>query len=134
VASEDDALAVLQAAEVDRRLRFPDPFRNQRCTASLDGFSLHAGVRIHEHDREGLERLCRYAVRPPFALQRLSQGEAGHLVYRMKRPRGGSLFLLLEPDELLTGAQWFLALLFGLASVPQEKGPGLALVAFSLAS
>ena len=101
LASEDDALAALQATEVDRRLRFPDPFRNQRHTASLDGFSLHAGVRIHEHDREGLERLCRYAVRPPFALQRLSQGENGQLVYRMKRPRGGSLFLLLEPDELL---------------------------------
>ena len=101
LASEDDALAALQATEVDRRLRFPDPFRNQRHTASLDGFSLHAGVRIHEHDREGLERLCRYAVRPPFALQRLSQGEDGQLVYRMKRPRGGSLFLLLEPGELL---------------------------------
>jgi uncharacterized membrane protein len=26
------------------------------------------------------------------------------------------------------GAQWFLALLFGLAAVPQENGPGLALV------
>ncbi len=25
----------------------------------------------------------------------------GHLVYRMKRPRGGSLFLLLTPDDLL---------------------------------
>jgi hypothetical protein len=44
-------------------LRFPYPFRNQRHTASLDGFSLHEGVRIHEHDREGLERLCRNAVR-----------------------------------------------------------------------
>jgi len=35
------------------------------------------------------------------SLQRLSQDEAGHLVYRMKRPRGGSLFLLLTPDDLL---------------------------------
>jgi hypothetical protein len=25
----------------------------------LEGFSLHARVRIHERDREGLERLCR---------------------------------------------------------------------------
>jgi hypothetical protein len=49
----------------------------------------------------GLERLCRYAIRPPFALDRLSRGEDGRLVYRMKRPRGGSLFLLLAPDELL---------------------------------
>jgi hypothetical protein len=101
VESEADALAALQSAEVDRRLRYPDPFRHARRSASLDGFSLHAGVRIHENDREGLERLCRYILRPPFALQRLSQGQDGRLVYRMKRPRGGSLFLVLTPDELI---------------------------------
>jgi hypothetical protein len=98
---EDDPFAALQAAEVDRRLRFPDPFRHARRSAHLDGFSLHAGVRVHEHDRVGLERLCRYAARPPFALHRLTAGPEGKLVYRMKRPRGGSLFLLLMPDELL---------------------------------
>ena len=101
VESEADALAVLQAAEVDRRLRYPDPFPHVRRSAFLDGFSLHAGVRIHGNDREGLERLCRYVLRPPFAVQRLSQGEDGRLVYRMKRPRGGSLFLILTSDELL---------------------------------
>ncbi len=99
--SEDEALAALQAAEVDRRLRYPDPFPHVRRSAFLEGFSLHAGVRIHENDREGRERLARYVLRPPFALQRLSQGEDDRLVYRMKRPRGGSLFLLLTPDELL---------------------------------
>ncbi len=99
--AEEDALAALQAAEVDRRLRFPDPFKHARRSAHLDGFSLHAGVRIHENDREGLERLCRYAVRPPLALHRLSQGPDRRLVYRMKRARGGSLFLVLTPDELL---------------------------------
>ena len=40
-------------------------------------------------------------MRPPFALHRLSQGPDGRLVYRMKRPRGGSLFLVLTPDELI---------------------------------
>ena len=80
----------------------PDPFKHARRAAYLDGFSLHAGVRIHEHDREGLEKLCRYAVRPPFALHRLSAAPDGRLVYRMKRPRGGSLFLVLTPDELLS--------------------------------
>ncbi len=99
--SEADALAALQAAEVDRRLRYPDPFPHVRRSASLDGFSLHAAVRIHENDREGRERLCRYLLRPPFALHRLSQGEDGRLVYRMKRPRGGPLLLVLTPDELL---------------------------------
>lgn len=97
----EDALAALQAAEVERRLRFPDPFRHARRSAHLDGFSLHAGVKIHEHDREGLERLCRYAMRPPLAMHRLSPGPDGTLVYRMKRPRGGSLFLVLTPDDLV---------------------------------
>ncbi len=86
---------------MDRRLRFPDEFRHSRHGAFLDGFSLHAGVRIHGNDRDGRERLCRYLLRPPLSLQRLSQGEEGRLVYRMKRPRGGSLFLLLRADELL---------------------------------
>src|SRR3990172_3093163 len=43
--SEDDALAALQADEVDRRLRYPDPFPHVRRCAFLEGFSLHAGVR-----------------------------------------------------------------------------------------
>jgi len=62
--AEEDALAALQAAELDRRLRFPDAFKHTRRSAHLDGFSLHAGVRIHENDRQGLERLCRLCGRP----------------------------------------------------------------------
>jgi len=57
--TEADALAALLAAEVDRRLRFPDPVKSPRHSVSLDGFSLHAGVRVHANDRQGLERLCR---------------------------------------------------------------------------
>jgi hypothetical protein len=98
---EDDALAALQAAEADRRLRYPDPFPHVRRSAFLEGFSLHAGVRIHENDREGRMRLARYVLRPPLALQRLSRGEDGRLVYRMKRPRAGSLFLLLVCSPLI---------------------------------
>ncbi len=79
VESEADAMAALQAAEVDRRLRFPDEFRHSRHGAFLDGFSLHAGVRIHGNDRDGRDRLCRYLLRPPLSLQRLSQGEEAGL-------------------------------------------------------
>ena len=96
-----DALTSLQAAEIDRRARFPDPFQHARRSALLDGFSLHAGVRVHGNDREGLERLCRYILRPPLALSRLSQGEEGELLYRMKRPRRGSRLLMLTPDQLV---------------------------------
>jgi len=99
--SEADALAALQAAEVERRLRHPEPFRPPRSGAFLEGFSLHAGVRIHANDRDGRERICRYVLRPPLALHRLSRGEDGRLLYRMKRPRGGSAWLALTEDELL---------------------------------
>jgi hypothetical protein len=34
-----------------------------RLRAWCDGFSLHAGVVVPDHDREGLERLCRYGAR-----------------------------------------------------------------------
>lgn len=35
------------------------------------GFSVNAGLRIAAHDRAGLERLLRYCVSPPFAMERL---------------------------------------------------------------
>jgi hypothetical protein len=71
-------------------------------TARRDGFSLHADVAVHENDREGLERLCRYGLRPPLALERLTRTEDGRLRYRMKRTfSDGTRELLLEPLELL---------------------------------
>jgi hypothetical protein len=39
--------------------------------AHLEGFDLHANVRVAANDRAGLERLCRYILRPPFAQERL---------------------------------------------------------------
>jgi hypothetical protein len=59
--SEADALAALQAAEVERRQRYPEPFQRTRGGASLDGFSLHASP-DPRHDRDGRERLCRYTM------------------------------------------------------------------------
>jgi hypothetical protein len=53
--------------------------------ARRDGFSLHAGRAVHAHDREGLERLCAYALRPPLAQGRLSLTDDGQVLYRMKR-------------------------------------------------
>ena len=35
------------------------------------GFSVHHSIRVDPHDTEGLERLCRYLVHPPIALERL---------------------------------------------------------------
>ena len=97
----EDALAELQATEVDRGQRLAIALPHQRHSAMLDGFSLHAGVHIHANDHEGREKLLRYILRPPLALHRLSMGEGGRLLYRMKRPRDGALVLSVTPDELL---------------------------------
>jgi len=39
--------------------------RRGPCHASQDGFDLHAGVVVPGRDRARLERVCRYALRPP---------------------------------------------------------------------
>ncbi len=49
-----------------------DPFHRGPLCADLDGFSLHAAVRIPAGCRERLEKLCRYAARPPIVEDRLS--------------------------------------------------------------
>ena len=67
----------------------------------MEGLSLNAATHLHAHDREGIERLCRYGARPPFALERLSQRPDGRLSYRLRHPRGGRTHLVLEPLEFL---------------------------------
>lgn len=39
--------------------------------AQLEGFALHANLRVAGDDRARLERLCRYLLRPPLAQDRL---------------------------------------------------------------
>jgi len=56
-----------------------------RCCASVEGFSVHAGVCVPARDRMRLERLARYAGRPPLATERLSLLPDGRLLYRLKR-------------------------------------------------
>ncbi len=64
------------------------------------GFSLDASVRIEGADRQGLERLLRYCARPAFALERLREIDAEHLVYESVKPGpGGSVSLMLTPLE-----------------------------------
>jgi hypothetical protein len=49
-----------------------------------------------------LERLCRYAGRPPVATERLSLLPDGRLLYRLKRRwRDGTSHVILEPLKLI---------------------------------
>jgi len=71
-------------------------------TARLQGFSLHADLVVHENDREGLERLCRYGLRPALSLERLSWAADGRLRYRLKRTfSDGTTEVVLEPLALM---------------------------------
>ena len=44
------------------------------------GFSLHANTRIALRDRDRLERLFRYAARPPIAQNRLHLDQDGKII------------------------------------------------------
>jgi hypothetical protein len=46
------------------------PIKRKR-HASIDGFDLHAGAPVPSHDRNRLERLLRYLLRPPIAESRM---------------------------------------------------------------
>jgi hypothetical protein len=53
--------------------------------AHLDGFDLHANVWVSANDRAGVERLCRYVLRPPFAQERLRLRGDGRIALELKR-------------------------------------------------
>jgi len=66
------------------------------------GFSVNGSARIHENDREGLERLIRYCARPPFALERITKQPDGSIIYRLNKPlANGQTLLRLTSLELI---------------------------------
>jgi hypothetical protein len=71
-------------------------------SANHNGVNVHASSPVDGADRETLERLCRYLLRGPLALERLKQRADGMLTYRLKKPdRKGNTVLVLSPVELL---------------------------------
>ena len=72
------------------------------CIAQLSGCSLHAGTVCHPHQRDSLERLCRYIARPALSNERLSVNERGQVVYRLKHPfRDGTTHVVLDPLDFI---------------------------------
>ena len=62
----------------------PSPPPDNPCIARLSGFSLHAGTVCEAHERDSLERMCRYIARPAVSNERLSVNDRGQAVYRLK--------------------------------------------------
>jgi hypothetical protein len=70
--------------------------------AHLEGFDLHANVGVSANDRAGLERLCRYVLRPPFAQERLRLRRDGRVALALKTAwHDGTRELVFEPLEFL---------------------------------
>ena len=87
------------------RRRLTDPAEGHRtgplCYAAR-GFSLHAATRVPAGDRQRLEHLCRYLLRPPLAAARLRWRDPQTLTFSLKTPwDDGTTHLLLSPHELL---------------------------------
>ena len=72
------------------------------CHARRDGFDLHAGLCVPADQRDRLERIARYALRPPVAQDRLELTDDGQVQLTLRRPwADGTSHLLFEPVELL---------------------------------
>jgi hypothetical protein len=70
--------------------------------AHAGGFDLHAGLVVRAGQRDRLERVCRYALRPPLAQERLHRTSEGE-IWLMLRHRwaDGTSHLRFDPLELL---------------------------------
>ena len=71
------------------------------------GFSVHTSVTVPPDDRDGLERLARYLLRPPVSLERLRVDEDAQTIVCAGRRRGGAghesqvSLAPLDPKEFL---------------------------------
>ena len=115
---EARTLQPLQAAAITYRIAFgprvgqkvltlrgamprEDSARQPLC-ADIDGFSLHAAVRVEAHDRKRLEQLCRYITRPALSDERVQVNAAGQVELKLKTPwRDGTTHLVSSPLEFM---------------------------------
>jgi hypothetical protein len=74
----------------------------QPLCADIDGFSLHAAVRVEANDRKRLEQLCRYITRPALSYERVQLNAAGQVELKLKTPwRDGTTHLVMSPLEFM---------------------------------
>jgi hypothetical protein len=70
--------------------------------ANVAGFSLHAGVATKGHEREKLERVCRYIARPALCEKRLAITANGNVRYQLKTPyRDGTTHVIFTPLDFM---------------------------------
>ena len=117
-ADEARTLRPLQAAAVTYRIAFGrragqkvltlrgamprEGTAGQPLCADIDGFSLHAAVRVEANDRKRLEQLCRYITRPALSDERVQLNAAGQVELKLKTAwRDGTTHLVMSPLEFM---------------------------------
>ncbi|MGH1347893.1 MAG: transposase [Nannocystales bacterium] len=66
------------------------------------GMQLHAAVTVDGRDRKRLERVCRYLLRPPFALDAVQRTADGQVRVHFKKPnRFGATYAQMSPHTFL---------------------------------
>jgi hypothetical protein len=82
--------------------RSSDRAASSEPAAEALGVNRHAKQQVDGHDRQQLERLCRYVMRPPLSQERLRWRSDGRLELELKTVRkDGTRALVLEPEDLL---------------------------------
>jgi hypothetical protein len=75
--------------------------KSARC-AAVNGFSLHANVETRYNEKKKMEKLLRYILRPPVALERMEKRVDGTISYKLKHPYSdGTTHVVFSPMELL---------------------------------
>ena len=116
---DDDAMAQLQGHSITYRIAVgpqqgrkvftlqtlppdEDDSGGSDRVAKEAGFSLHAGVSTEIHQRDRLERLCRYITRPAVSEKRLAITSNGNVRYQLKTPyRDGTTHVIFEPLDFI---------------------------------
>jgi hypothetical protein len=76
-------------------------FKQSLC-ADIDGFSLHAAVRVAANDRKRLEELCCYITRPALSDERVQLNAARRVELKLKTPwRDGTTHLVMSSLEFM---------------------------------
>jgi hypothetical protein len=72
------------------------------CHARWKGVDLHAGLVIPAGQRDRLERVCRYVLRPPVASERLALTDDGQVRVALRHPwADGTTHVVFDPVEFL---------------------------------
>ena len=79
-----------------------EPSEPRECHSRANGFDLHAGLVVPAGQRDRLERVCRYALRPPVTQERIHVTDEGQVRLQLRQPwRDGTTDVVFDPVEFL---------------------------------